>query len=147
MTTSEANLAIAGVSLAVGGLIAWVITHLYHLKDKKDSDQLNESLRQQIEQMGKDFKKALNALSEDVKKYQSAMFKTIWKGKYPDQPIPQQVLSILTDVVESIGTSVETIATAFEKKYDYTANGGIKLGGAAETILGGPEGDIPPINR
>ncbi len=100
---------------------------------QKNSDQQNESLRQQIKRMEEGLNKYLKAFVENL----PAMLRTAWKVEHPDRFVPKVVRELFTSVAERY-------STAFEK-YDYTAKGGIKIGGAAETIIGGPEGEIPPI--
>ena len=137
MISFETTLLIAGVSLVVGGLIAWGITHWYYLKQKKDSDQQIRSLMQQIKRLEETLTKVMNALSEDVKKSMMDMVIALWGAKLPDQPITPPIKRVFVGIVKKTATAI--------KNYNYTAKGGIKLWGPAGTIIEVPEGEIPPI--
>ncbi len=132
MTPFEANLIVAGVSIVlgclIGGLIAWFITHRYYRKQKKDSEQ-------QIRRLEETLDKILNTLN--TAENLLAKFENVWKAEFPGQLIPPKIIAVFTDVIKRTATALTN--------YDYTAKGGIKLWGEAGTILGDPEGEIPPI--
>ncbi|MGR3303313.1 MAG: hypothetical protein ACUZ8I_12530 [Candidatus Scalindua sp.] len=123
MTTVETTLIVAGVSIvlsgAIGGFIAWVITHVYYRKQKKDSDQLPEKI------------------GKYLVKIMLVRLIAALEAMFPDQPITPEVKAIFTGIVKSTAAAISN--------YDYTAKGGLRLWGEAETIIGGPEGEIPPI--
>ncbi len=131
MTPFEANLAVTGATLVAGGLIAWGITHLYHLKDKKDSEQKIKRLEESMDKILNNLNMAEKLLSK---------FENAWKAEFPDQLIPPKLIAVFTDATDFIKKTATLI-----KNYNYTAKGGIKSGGAAETIIEVPEGEIPPI--
>ncbi len=102
---------------------------------QKNSDQQNESLRQQIKRMEKGLNKDLKAFFEDLKKNLPTVLATAWKAEHPDRFVPKKVRELFTNIAERTSTVFAN--------YDYTAKGGIKLGGAAGTICVGPDVDIP----
>ncbi len=122
MTPDQTNLAFAGASLVVGGiiggLVGWAITHGYYLKQKKDSDQLPEKIGECVV---KDLPGALIAFLQE---------------KVPGMPTTPEIRTAIVHFAKTSGTTIAN--------HDYTAKGKLKLWGAAGTILGGSGRENPP---
>jgi len=78
-------------------------------------------------------KKLREDISKDFERKLPVMIDIAWKTKYPDRPIPPRAKRIFEGVIKRTSTAIA----------NYTSKDGLRFGGEAGTIIGGPEGEIP----